>query len=471
MFRNQYAISDASLSGNISPDMEWHRMSIYLGEGAEVFANDNCIIIGKVVNSCDPSMSPNDIADAVSSCDSIESVFELTDGMAGRYIIAFIINSELYMLTDACGFKRALFMRYNGAKIITSSENYAAHIFGFNIVINEDIKDMMRDESYRRKESPWFGLTSPDERFSYLIPNHYLYIGDFSLHRMPPPKIGGDVITSASSMIKNTILALSERYKLIQPITAGIDSRILLAASESVKDKIDYYVFGDENSNHEDVSVPKELAKIVGVNFNAITPPSAPDEFKKKIEMTVLGGRDLPKIDNIYYHYKNSNFEKVNINGNGAEIFRSYYGASILEFSAKSLSILSGTKKWPIMERKIYDWLTLTEAKRFSQENNISITDLFYWEQRMAIWGSMFPLEQDIAMDEVSPFSNRKLIFTMLSESSSKRRSPDFKSATLLINFMDDRLNKVPVNPKSSNHIINFIKAHTITQLIVKKII
>ena len=36
---------------------------------------------------------------------------------------------------------------------------------------------------------------------------------------------------------------------------------------------------------------------------------------------------------------------------------------------------------------------------------------------------------------------------------------------------MDDRLNKVPVNPKSSNHIINFIKAHTITQLIVKKII
>lgn len=161
----------------------------------------------------------------------------------------------------------------------------------------------------------------------------------------------------------------------------------------------------------------------------------------------------------------------MNINGNGAEIFRSYYGTSIFGFSAKSLSILSGTKKWPILERKINDWLTLTGAKRYSQDNNISITDLFYWEQRMAIWGSMFPLEQDIAMDEVSPFSNRKLIFTMLSEPSIKRRSPDFKSATLLIEYLDSRLNKVPVNPKSSSTILDLVKAHTITQLIVKKII
>ena len=89
----------------------------------------------------------------------------------------------------------------------------------------------------------------------------------------------------------------------------------------------------------------------------------------------------------------------------------------------------------------------------------------------MAIWGSMFPLEQDIAMDEVSPFSNRKLIFTMLSEPSIKRRSPDFKSATLLIEYLDGRLNKVPVNPKSSSTILDLVKAHTITQLIVKKII
>ncbi|MGM8949302.1 hypothetical protein ACS6O0_00055 [Enterobacter hormaechei subsp. steigerwaltii] len=471
MFRNQYAISDASLRGNITPDMEWHGMNVHLGEGSEVCANDNCLIIGKIVNSCDPGMTPRDIVDAVSSCDSLESVFAFTDVMAGRYIIAFIINSDVYMLTDACGFKRALFMMHNGAKLITSSENYAAHIFGFNTVINENIKEMMRDEAYRRKESPWFGVTSIDERFRYLIPNHYLSIRDFSLHRMPSPRIGGNAIAISSSMLKNTISALSERYKLMQPITAGIDSRILLAASESVKDSIDYYVFGEENSNHEDVYIPKELSKIVGVNFNAINPPSAPNEFKNEIKKTVLGGRDLPKIDNIYYHYKNSHFEKVNINGNGAEIFRSYYGTSIFGFSAKSLSILSGTKKWPILERKINDWLTLTGAKRYSQDNNISITDLFYWEQRMAIWGSMFPLEQDIAMDEVSPFSNRKLIFTMLSEPSIKRRSPDFKSATLLIEYLDSRLNKVPVNPKSSSTILDLVKAHTITQLLVKKII
>ena len=47
--------------------------------------------------------------------------------------------------------------------------------------------------------------------------------------------------------------------------------------------------------------------------------------------------------------------------------------------------------------------------------------DFLYWEQRLGNWGAMYPAEQDIAVDEVSPFNNRLILTTMLSAETHRR--------------------------------------------------
>jgi hypothetical protein len=473
MFKNQYVVSEEPTLLKDINGFEWNGLYVYIGPETDFVLNDKCLIIGKAANSLNSRKNIDDIAEELSRCPCFDDAMKYLDFIAGRYIVFFKDEGETLVLTDACGFKRGLFMNHNGKKLITSSENFAAKILNFKVFVDDEVSDLINNENYKKTESPWFGLSSYDDRFSFIIPNHYLIWSSFSIKRMlAPDYCFSDGIENVAEMLENTMISLSENYKLIQPVTAGVDSRVLLSAGRSVRNKISYYVFGEKDGAHEDVRIPKELASANKFTLDVISRHPISDCFKERLISNVLGARFLPKTANIYHHLKNTPRDSVNINGNGAEIFRCYYGVSAIRLGPKSLSVLSGVDKWPLLERGISSWYIKTGALSYAKKNRISILDLFYWEQRMAKWGSMYPLEQDVAIDEISPFSNRKLIFTMLRESKSDRGGPDFRSSVAIINNLEPSLNNFPINPDSSKSagIISFIKKHSILMILAKRI-
>lgn len=471
VFKNQYVVSKNPAVVNYGNSFEWNGLYVYLGSETNFFLNEKCLIIGKAVSSLSTEKKLNEIGKDLESTSSIEESIHYLDYLAGRYVVFIENGNEIFFLTDACGFKRGLFFAEDGNKFLTSSEEFSAHLLGLSVFADEETSELMGDEEYKSKESPWFGVTSYDKRFKFVLPNHYLTWSDFSLNRMPAPEgFGDDNIADAASMLKVTMENLGKNYSLIQPVTAGVDSRILLAASKSLKHSISYYVFGEKDSEHEDVRIPKSLSIINDSPIEVVSPLPVDDEFKEKMAAEVFGARFLPKTGNIYHHFKNTPRDHVNINGNGAEIFRSFYGVSALELSPRSLSILAGVNKWKILRDRVEEWYRKTGALSYAKNNRISITDLFYWEQRMAIWGSMYPLEQDIAIDEVSPFSNRRLIFTMLREPSRNRVPRHFRSSINVIKKLNPVLLDVPVNPDSSNSIASYVKKHSLLRVLAMKI-
>lgn len=480
MFKNQYAISYQKVTNiKIPKQIEWCALNVYLGTDTTFCVNNKCLIIGKAVHSLYPEKLLDTIVNDLANFETYQEALNYLDDVTGRYIVLLSINEDIYITTDACGFKRGLFFKNENFKFLTSSERFSEYLFGVDILIPHDVQEVIKDKSLQSKEYPWYGMGSYDRRFKYIIPNHFLVWSNLSLHRMPVPDIEeesvDDKILSAAQMIRNAIIGLSNQYTLIQPITAGYDSRMLLAASEPVKNKVRYYVFTN-NNEHEDVRVAVKLSSKNNNSLSVVHPANKLDDCAliDILKANVLIPRLLPKTNNILYHLSFTPKECLNINGNGSEIARMVYGSSNLKLSPKSLAIIQGVEGWPVLLKGIEEWYNETDVQSFASANKLSISDLFYWEQRMPTWGALFPLEQDIAIDEVSPFSNRKLLYTLLRIPEPMRSRPNNIVSKAIVEILQPELNSIAYNPDSYGSIkgrirIN-IKKNPLTIILARKI-
>jgi hypothetical protein len=79
----------------------------------------------------------------------------------------------------------------------------------------------------------------------------------------------------------------------------------------------------------------------------------------------------------------------------------------------------------------------------------------------MGNWGALAPFEQDIAIEEISPFNNRSLIATLLKVHPSKRKAPNYELFRKLIQALWSDTLLEPINP-GENLLKNIIKEKTL---------
>ena len=89
----------------------------------------------------------------------------------------------------------------------------------------------------------------------------------------------------------------------------------------------------------------------------------------------------------------------------------------------------------------------------------LRIEDIFYWEQRMGIWGGWYPMEQDIAIEEFSPFNSRELIEIFLSYRKYKKLNDGSQIFIDIIKYNWPELTKYKINPRTSMRYLRKIKS------------
>ena len=77
----------------------------------------------------------------------------------------------------------------------------------------------------------------------------------------------------------------------------------------------------------------------------------------------------------------------------------------------------------------------------------IPLIDLFYWEQRLGNWGSLYPFEQDIAIEENCPHTNKNLILSLFRIPIKKRSYPKCVFIYNLIKTLWPETLSEPINP------------------------
>lgn len=480
MFRNQYIISPIPLEN--SPEnflkSEFDEKFIYSHPELESVhsANRNLqvYLLGIAIHPFHPTFTLEYIAKSLcNTCITKEEVFEYVQHLSGRFVLLVKSNEFSLCLGDASNLRGILYGFINDQFVIGSSIELILHSLNIPLKITKEKEKILQDPLFTSRENMWYGDETFDDRLKRVLPNHYLNLKSKKSLRKPlyfkKFKDDKEIIAYVSLILKNTFSALTAKYKVVQPITAGWDSRILLAASKDDSEKIKYYVFDQSKKNVQDVEIPLKLSKRLHLDFHVYQTAPLRKDFIKILKENFLLARKLKKTEHIQFHFDH-HAEKgfININGNCSEVARYTYGYSSMKVTfdmIKTFSIYGD--HFPYFEMKLKEWYK--EADIFSRAHDIYLLDLFYWEQRVGNWLNLWQAEQSIAIEEISPYNNGDLLAALLQVNPKTRRGPDYVFFRRLIDDLWPEVGSEPFNP-NNKYLSGLNKKYTLVNYFSKKL-
>ena len=397
MLRNQYIIQKTGKNSYSSPDCKIvefnghdvifeHKLCCTMDNVDQV----HILLLGYILDPLEPELTNEQIINSLCKLSpEINNLIQNLQKYSGRYVLLFKNNDAFVALNDALSLRQLYYAEEGDDVIMSSSPKMILELLNWQPEISEEINKLLNSEDYKSQESPWVSEYWYDRRIRKVLPNHYLDLIKKQVYRTPlyfSPLSEKEALEYAKTVFTGSLKALSYRFdKIMLPLTSGWDSRILLAASMPLRDKIEYYIFINDprELKKPDVVVASNLASRLNINFKIISTVELKQEFKEVYSRICIFPRILPKTSNIQWHYfQNSDKNAVNINGNGGEIVRRvyyYYERKDGKVDIKTL-LKCRAYNW-FFEDEIQKWYD--ESMPYADKYKLSLLDLFYWEQRI----------------------------------------------------------------------------------------
>ena len=411
--------------------------------------NGTCVLIGEVIDPLNEGKSAVAIlGEVAASSDPVEYMA----GMVGRFLLVTEGPQGLLIIPDACAQYECFY-----------TEDYrviASHVGLIEINYQVEPWSGEPENIYSRIQSTNkipIGNSTRFKNVKHLLPNHYISLTREKVVRFFPTKekpLNTSSLDEASEkgahLLRNIAKGFGAKYELALPLTAGYDSRMLLAAFKQENFRPFIYRHPGMKSDHYDIVTGGKVAQCVDKSLEVISyERKLPDNSKKLVEPL---SDDIRKeklsslINGNLKHFPT----KVILNGNIGEIGRSYYPA-LEKVDVEFMSLCLGYRNQEFVNNQIREWLKKLDVDALGTDN---IMDLFYWEFRMGTWGAKAMTESNRFTKVLSPLNCHRLLTTMLSVEKKYRkpyRNVMFRS---MIDKLDPRLNQVPFNPNRKTDVI-----------------
>jgi hypothetical protein len=259
------------------------------------------------------------------------------------------------------------------------------------------------------------------------------------------------------------------RYPLAIPITAGWDSRLVLALNQEYAKEIYAFtlVYPHLPMQSRDVAVPARLLAKLGIYHHVILYPTVIDEaLRETYRRSIVTANDAycGDIQALHDHYPS---ERICVTGDAAEIVKCYYERSRPGEEPVSAAELAGFTRLgshPFVIQAFQRWLN------DAGDPPIELLDLFCWEQMSGRWQARIRSEYDMVQESFAPLNNRRLLQIMLTIPASLRRAPDFLFFSELIETLWPEVLSEPINPPEfvsrKRRLLNLLKATGLQHLI-----
>ncbi|MGH2108679.1 hypothetical protein [Aerococcus urinaeequi] len=440
------------------PDLEIEQ---YIGK------TNTITLLGFVIDPSNPLLSNYEIIKNICrnvSC--FDEVLNMTYALSGRYIIIYSDKNETKIVNDLIGLREVYYTKVNGEIWCGSDSSILNNVLNLRKRKDPELIRYYESKYFKNNENPWFGNETIYENTYHLLPNFYFNYSEGTTSRYWINKENSNKLEEAteqiSEILKNSLFGANLRYDLILPVTAGLDSRILLSATKNISDDFYYYVSKMKmKDNHPDIKIPSRLLPKLGLTLNTLNNMSP---LRKDVENILKNNIELFRNGhdrNITTQYYMDNFSnKVNVSGVVSEVGRNYYGINHPTNdnidSNYLMTLIEIPMQFSYVKKQLESWLL--SAKEFAKGKNISVVNLFYWEQRMGNWGSLTANEEDIAIENFMPFNNRKLLMVIMSVDDNYRVSPDFilykkVAENLWPEVLSEPINPEPISSKIFNKI------------------
>lgn len=476
-FRRQYIISPAEVEcpflHTAFPLNETYILysHIDLKVTSYVKENSKIILLGDLFDYENPDFNNGAILEDLFDPD-FDNIIARTHKYAGRFVLIFIAGNRINLFHDATATRKIYYCQYNDHCYCASLPQLLAKITGMRKSLSRDKQNFYGSYAFNFLNNANIGNTTCFDSIFQLMPNHSLNLNDNTTKRYwPNARLESlplhQAATDASKMIKGYIMSVSNRYDIMLPITAGKDSRTLFCATKDIQNKVFYYINKESTMKEtsSDIRIPQKLLEKLHLEFHVIDPYISIDPEFEKIYFKNNENGSKKYLPIIYYYFK-QHPEKVNLPGNFAISGYDMYGKDDTHLTAKVLAKFNYSQHFDFALEYYGKWLK--EAKAIREKYDVNLMVLFYWEERLANWGTQVQLDKDIAQEDINIYNSNKLISTFMRVDATYVDRPNFQLFKEIMKILwPETLNTV-FNPSFKNLINKTLNRLMILELVRK---
>jgi hypothetical protein len=374
----------------------------------------------------------------------------------GRYAILYGTQETTKVVNDATAMRSVFYAAAGG--VVASHALLVEQALGGTI---------------RKSDMPFRygypGNATPYRRTKILTPNTYYNVATNRATRFWPTRTLKDYTpdNAAQQILDRTVQAIrnmAAQRPLKMALTAGLDSRTMLAVMLHSGVDFDTYTYGRGKDTLMDRNFARDLAHHMGVRHTVIEGVTMTPELRNRLDQANYSTHHKTTVPSLAAWIKDPTTAAVT--ANLLEIGRTFYqhaqkagrAEPTTAEAMKNLHFRSipGSGKAEINEwgQDTYDHVAtelfadfLHETEFANASEFVGPFDLFYWEHRMSAWHGAAMVERDYYAEPFIPFNARTIFETMLGVPEEKRQSADVLYN--IIKLVNPRLLDMPVNPKT----------------------
>jgi hypothetical protein len=382
-------------------------------------------------------------------------IYKQTARFGGRWILIIDNGVIVTLFHDAAGLRQVFYTDVTTTQYLWCASQAGILADILRLQPDPEAQDFINSPLIRHNREYWWpGHSSLYKEVKHLLPNHYLNLATGQSHRYWPNQNISSItlntaVTACASILQGLLESAAKRFDLVLSLTAGLDSRLVLAACYTIKDNISYMTLKQRKSsyNDTDISVATSLLRRLQLPHDLVVSDAGLDAlFSRFFYQNVPLAHELWSHD-AYTIFKFYNYSKVTITGSVSEIARQFYKApnqTKQTLNGEYLASATGMKNHPFAVSHFNEW-----CNSLGNIYNVNILDLFYWEQRAGNWLAMCQLEFDSAWKDIfSPYNCRSLLTQMLSVQDIYRCAPYYELYMKIILTLWPEVLIEPINPQ-----------------------
>lgn len=411
------------------------------------------VVIGTCVSVGDDGQGVVEALLARLASDGEQGLFESMDNLVGRFAILYG-DTECVKVAGDATCMRPIFYSADGTAI-ASHALLLAKRNGRRVVKSQ----LPFSSSFPANFTPYEGVR-------ILPPNLVLKLGSPQLQRFwprgPLPQISTEkAATQVLDLSVKGMKALSDGRETWAALTAGLDSRVLLAVCIAAGVNLKTFTYGNNAGTLIDRRVASHISELFDIPHFEV-PTRRPEEaMKTALEEAHYWDHHWSAVEPLSEVIGNS--EAAVFSANILELGQSNYRK--LEWNAGLEEPKQATQMAAVYHRKL-SRKAKDEVLRYRKDEYLSRVsksfqeliddggrpsdwldpfDEYYWSIRMGTWHGPSSVEKDFYGEPLNPFNSRAVIKPLLSVS--KPDQYDLSVFLRLITKVDCRLLDIPINP------------------------
>ena len=462
MFRNQYLLTNNRIpKQKETTEIQIGKFSLYIGKGIEHYTakkNKKEITLLGYIFHCYNNLTEQDLIERLLKLNEDEILDEI-DLWCGHFVL-FVGNKNIKIYNDACASFKVFYGKKDDVNIIGSDPKIICNFFEFSEDKNPDKFRFYKSKFFKNNNTK-IGHDSRYKNLYQLVSNHCLNIDKNTSERIFPRKKRKELSqkTAGVKLIKilqHLTCCIEKRYTIYASLTAGYDSRLLMAATKNISSKVEYYTFKlpNENENFIDYTLPKKITTDLGLKYSFIYIKKLPKNIKSKI----LESYDFPKLRPFEQYrdiFPKNKKENILLVGFVSEVAKNYL-ENVSIRNGKDIVRAAHLPDNKYLEKYYNKWLK--KNRNLISYHNYEVLDFIHWEQDITNFAGQNTYYSHHYVRLLSIFNSREILKIMLSVSPKKRdgKSPLFFNY-LIENMWPDLMN-YPFNPIIKEKIIRLMK-------------